>query len=164
MVLIGFPAANISILTTYNGQKGLIDDIISQRCGEGTPLAGIRPGSISTVDKYQGQQNDYVILSLVRTRSVGHLRDIRRLIVAVSRARLGLYVLCRQDVFEQCHELRPVMKQLIGRPTKLELIVGEDSSSGRLVDVTIPKKKRFIVDDVSVMGSIVHGMQQQMLS
>lgn len=164
MVLIGFPAAKISILTTYNGQKGLIEDIISQRCGEGTPLAGIRPGSISTVDKYQGQQNDYVILSLVRTRSVGHLRDIRRLIVAVSRSRLGLYVLCRQEVFEQCHELGPVMKQLISRPTKLELIIGEDCSSDRSVDANIPKKKRFVVDDVTVMGSIVHGMQHQMLS
>lgn len=163
MVSIGYPPEKISILTTYNGQKGLIEDIISQRCGEGTPLAGIRPGSISTVDKYQGQQNDYVILSLVRTKSVGHLRDIRRLIVAVSRARLGLYVLCRLEVFEECHELVPVMRQLISRPTKLELIVGEDHSSNRLVDANVSKKKRYVVDDVTVMGNIVHGMQQQML-
>lgn len=31
-----------------------------------------------TVDKFQGQQADYVLLSLVRTRAVGHLRDVRR--------------------------------------------------------------------------------------
>ena len=42
------------------------------------------PAAISTVDRFQGQQNDYILLSLVRTRSVGHLRDVRRLIVAVS--------------------------------------------------------------------------------
>jgi len=36
-----------------------------------------------------------VLLSLVRTKTVGHLRDVRRLIVAMSRARLGLYVFCR---------------------------------------------------------------------
>lgn len=42
---------------------------------------------VTTVDKYQGQQNDYVLLSLVRTRIVGHLRDVRRLVVAMSRAR-----------------------------------------------------------------------------
>lgn len=29
---------------------------------------------ISTVDKYQGQQNEYVILSLVRTNNIGHVR------------------------------------------------------------------------------------------
>lgn len=40
---------------------------------------------ITTVDKYQGQQNDFVLLSLVRTRIVGHLRDVRRLVVALSR-------------------------------------------------------------------------------
>ena len=32
---------------------------------------------VATVDKYQGQQNDYVLLSLVRTRAVGHIRDVR---------------------------------------------------------------------------------------
>jgi intron-binding protein aquarius len=47
------------------------------------------------VDKFQGQQNDYVLLSLVKTNSVGHLRDVRRLVVAMSRARLGLYVFGR---------------------------------------------------------------------
>lgn len=31
------------------------------------------------MDKYQGQQNDYVLLSLVRTNHFGHLRDVRRL-------------------------------------------------------------------------------------
>lgn len=40
---------------------------------------------ITTVDKYQGQQNDFVLLSLVRSRIVGHLRDVRRLVVALSR-------------------------------------------------------------------------------
>ena len=53
------------------------------------PVVGA-PADITTVDKYQGQQNDIVLLSLVRTRSVGHVRDVRRLVVAMSRARLGL--------------------------------------------------------------------------
>ena len=34
---------------------------------------------VTTVDKYQGQQNDYVLLSLVRTNHFGHFRDVRRL-------------------------------------------------------------------------------------
>jgi hypothetical protein len=37
------------------------------------------PPQVTTVDKYQGQQNDYVLLSLVRTNHFGHLRDVRRL-------------------------------------------------------------------------------------
>lgn len=50
------------------------------------------------MDKYQGAQNDYILMSLVRSRSVGHLRDVRRLVVAMSRARLGLYIFGRKCV------------------------------------------------------------------
>ena len=84
MLLIGYPAQKISILTTYQGQKSLISDIINQRCGTNTPFAGVKPGAISTVDQYQEQQNDYILLSFVRTSSIGYMRDIRRLVVATS--------------------------------------------------------------------------------
>ena len=59
------------------------------------------------MDKYQGQQNDYILLSLVRTKTVGHLRDVRRLVVAMSRARLGLYVFAKISLFANCFELTP---------------------------------------------------------
>ena len=41
------------------------------------------------MDKYQGQQKDFIILSLVRTKRVGHIRGVRQLVVVLSRARLG---------------------------------------------------------------------------
>jgi hypothetical protein len=180
MRLMGYPAERISLLTTYNGQKDLLRDVVEARCARhpligrphkvggvlawrGVALAwawawvqtlgvahrGWRGGDrgevtervrvdvagrgsrclmhtdpsvplltpprsarvtkhttnlipcthhttphhttphhttqITTVDKYQGQQNDYVLLSLVRSRFVGHLRDVRRLVVALSR-------------------------------------------------------------------------------
>lgn len=119
MRLIGYPADKVSILTTYNGQKHLIRDVINIRCA-GNPLIG-RPHKVTTVDKYQGQQNDYILLSLVRTKAVGHLRDVRRLIVAVSRARLGLYVFARASLFSNCFELMPAMNQLMARPIQLHL-------------------------------------------
>jgi intron-binding protein aquarius len=163
MVLIGYLPQRISILATYNGQKALISDILSQRCGAGTPLAGIRPKTVSTVDQYQGQQNDFVILSLVRTQSVGHLRDIRRLVVAVSRARLGLYIVCRQSVFVNCHELKPAMDVLVSRPTKLQLVLGEHAPTTRKIGDDIPSDQLFEVEDVSHLGSMVHGLQEQLL-
>ena len=72
MRLLGYPAHKISILTTYNGQKHLIRDVIKRRC-HGNPLIG-NPHKVTTVDRFQGQQNDYILLSLVRTKTVGHLR------------------------------------------------------------------------------------------
>jgi intron-binding protein aquarius len=37
MRLLGYPASKISIITTYNGQKALIRDVVKARCG-GNPL------------------------------------------------------------------------------------------------------------------------------
>lgn len=108
MRLLGYPAEKISILTTYNGQKHLIRDVINSRCGD-NPLIG-RPLKVTTVDKYQGQQNDFILISLVRTKAVGHLRDVRRLVVAMSRARFGLYIFGRAALFRNCFELQPVFK------------------------------------------------------
>jgi intron-binding protein aquarius len=123
MRLLGYPAHKISILTTYNGQKSLIRDVLNDRCAS-HPAFGL-PARVTTVDKYQGQQNDYVLLSLVRTSAVGHLRDVRRLVVALSRARLGLYVFGRLDTFKGCFELAPAFKLLLAKPTTLQLVLGE---------------------------------------
>lgn len=108
MRLLGYPAEKISILTTYNGQKHLIRDVISARCGN-NPLIGW-PAKVTTVDKYQGQQNDFILISLVKTKAVGHIRDVRRLVVAMSRARLGLYIFGRVSLFKNCFELQPAFK------------------------------------------------------
>lgn len=45
MRLLGYPAEKISIITTYNGQKHLIRDVINQRCKSG--IFG-RPAIITT--------------------------------------------------------------------------------------------------------------------
>ncbi|KAI9017296.1 hypothetical protein BC832DRAFT_544132 [Gaertneriomyces semiglobifer] len=115
MRLLGYPAEKITILTTYNGQRELILSLLDQKCSW-NPLFG-NPHAVATVDKYQGSQNDYILLSLVRTKTVGHLRDIRRMIVAMSRARLGLYIFCRTKVFQDSYELKPVFDILSQRPT-----------------------------------------------
>lgn len=66
-----------------------------------------------------------VILSLVRTKSIGYLRDIRRWVVALSRARLGLYVLGRRRLFETCAEIDQSWKTLTAKGDQLELVFGE---------------------------------------
>ncbi|KAM1811895.1 hypothetical protein ACFX12_028479 [Malus domestica] len=137
MRLLGYPASKISILTTYNGQKLLIRDVINRRCAPYDFIGS--PSKVTTVDKFQGQQNDFILLSLVRTRIVGHLRDVRRLIVAMSRARLGLYVFCRRSLFEQCYELQPTFQRLLQRPDHLSLNLNEiTSNTERHVEETGP--------------------------
>lgn len=151
MRLIGFPAHKISILTTYNGQKALIRDVCAARCAS-NPIIGM-PHKIATVDKYQGQQNDYILLSLVRTYNVGHLRDVRRLVVAMSRARLGLYVFARVSLFKNCFELQPAFNILMKRPLQLHLCPNELFPSKRMANVTAPNP--VIVYDMPMMSKFV---------
>lgn len=74
-----------------------------------------------------------MILSLTRTTRVGYLRDLRRLTVALSRARLGLYVLGRRGIFENCYELREAFRLLFLGEDKLQLVTGETYPSIRLL-------------------------------
>ena len=58
MRLLGYPAEKITILTTYAGQRALINDVLDERCTN-HPLFGF-PATVTTVDKYQGDQNDCI--------------------------------------------------------------------------------------------------------
>ncbi|KAH6943956.1 hypothetical protein HPB50_000910 [Hyalomma asiaticum] len=160
MRLLGYPAERISILTTYNGQKHLIRDVVRQRCQD-NPLIGC-PLKVTTVDKYQGQQNDYVLLSLVRTRAVGHLRDVRRLVVAMSRARLGLYVFARISLFQDCFELGPTFNLLLQRPTQLWLAPWEVYPTGRPNSVP-PQGNPYVITGMTQMAQFVYDFYQQRL-
>ena len=62
MRLLGYPASSISILTTYAGQRALIKDVLNHRCARNR-LFGL-PRIVTTVDKYQGEQNDCELPSL----------------------------------------------------------------------------------------------------
>ncbi|XP_021693013.1 intron-binding protein aquarius [Aedes aegypti] len=153
MRLIGYPAEKISILTTYNGQKHLIRDVIDARCAD-NPLIG-KPHKVTTVDKYQGQQNDYILLSLVRTKTIGHIRDVRRLVVAMSRARLGLYIFGRVSLFKNCVELQPAFKLLTKRPLQLHLLKDETVPCSRKNSDAF-EKKSYVVNDMTDMAQFVY--------
>lgn len=158
MRLLGYPAERISILSAYAGQRALIRDVLMHRC-KGNRLFGM-PGWVGTVDKYQGEQNDFIILSLVRTKSPGYLRDLRRLTVALSRARLGLYVLGRREVFESSLELRDAFEGLLERGQKLVLVQGEMFPSKRGVRDEVDEQKVAVMDGVEHMGQYVYDITQ----
>ena len=167
MRLIGYPASRIVILTSYNGQKHLIRDVLNQRCAA-NPLFGTC--KVSTVDKYQGQQADYVLLSLVRTKHAGHMRDVRRLVVAMSRARLGLYVFCRAELFGNCFELGRCFRLLLSRPTQLQLVTTERCAfdqplrTARRVEQVEQVAGVEVVRDVLDMGERVIRLTRQIQS
>nr|XP_055068724.1 NFX1-type zinc finger-containing protein 1 isoform X2 [Misgurnus anguillicaudatus] len=89
----GYKPSQITILTTYTGQ------LFCLRKHMPTPqFSGVK---VHVVDKYQGEENDIIILSLVRSnfeRRVGFLNISNRVCVALSRAKMGLYCIGNMDM------------------------------------------------------------------
>jgi len=105
LVLNGVDASKITVLTFYNGQRKLVLRKIreNQNLRSYTHLV-----KVVTVDSYQGEENDIVLLSLVRSTSgtqstaslvrsaklhkIGFLSSENRACVALSRAKRGFYI------------------------------------------------------------------------
>lgn len=77
--------------------------------------------------------------------------------VALSRARLGLYIFGRRTVFESCFELREAFQRLFKRPDTLQLVTGEFYPTKRLVSSEV---ERTAMEGVEHLGQYVFEMTQ----
>ncbi|XP_006839258.1 PREDICTED: NFX1-type zinc finger-containing protein 1 [Chrysochloris asiatica] len=78
--------SQITILTTYTGQLFCLRKLMPAKT-----FAGVK---VHVVDKYQGEENDIILLSLVRSNQegkMGFLQISNRICVALSRAKKGMY-------------------------------------------------------------------------
>ena len=60
--------------------------------------------SVNTVDGFQGQERDVILISLVRSNDegqIGFLKDLRRMNVAITRARMKLIILGNKNTMTQ---------------------------------------------------------------
>lgn len=86
LVAAGVRECDIAVLTPYNAQVALIAGLVRPRYG------GVE---VNSVDSFQGREKEAVVISLVRSnekRETGFLKDVRRINVAVTRARRHLCV------------------------------------------------------------------------
>ncbi|XP_052414800.1 NFX1-type zinc finger-containing protein 1 [Carassius gibelio] len=93
LLLQGYKPSQITILTTYTGQLYCLRNLMPSQ-----KFAGVK---VHVVDKYQGEENDIIILSLVRSnlqRKVGFLNISNRVCVALSRAKMGLYCIGNMEM------------------------------------------------------------------
>lgn len=95
LVQNGVKPAEITVLTYYRGQRKRILQLLRRE------LVSLGTGhfNVATVDSYQGEENEVVLLSLVRSpasqfdiKRVGFVESLNRATVAISRARRGFFM------------------------------------------------------------------------
>jgi len=99
-ILQGYSDKQVTILTAYSGQVKLIRQELRS-----LNLSGIY---VTSVDNYQGQECDIICLSLVRNNAkgvIGFLNTSNRICVALSRARLGLYIMGNSELLCASNQL-----------------------------------------------------------
>ena len=78
--------------------------------------------SVNTVDGFQGQERDIIVISMVRSNDegqIGFLRDLRRMNVAITRARMKLIILgdshtlCRHPFYHKLWQYVQALKGTI---------------------------------------------------
>ncbi|KIW27697.1 hypothetical protein, variant [Cladophialophora immunda] len=87
----GIGPSQITVLTFYNGQRKRI--LVELKAFP--ELRSVSRINVKTVDSYQGEENDIVILSLARNNEegkIGFLSNVNRTCVALSRAKYGFYL------------------------------------------------------------------------
>ncbi|XP_021348895.1 NFX1-type zinc finger-containing protein 1-like isoform X2 [Mizuhopecten yessoensis] len=115
-LLQGYEPEQITILTLYSGQLFAIRREMPKQTFSGV--------HITVVDNFQGEENDIVLLSLVRSNSdgkIGFLKIDNRVCVALSRAKQGMFVIGNMDMMAQGSKL---WKNVVSHAQK-ERMIGE---------------------------------------
>lgn len=93
-----YTARQVTVLSFYAGQVKQIRHEMSKHS-----LLKQLPVKLHTVDSYQGEENEIVLLSLVRSNwdnNIGFLSVVNRACVALSRARTGFYLFGSRGTLE----------------------------------------------------------------
>lgn len=89
-ILLEHPQESVGIISPYKLQVQYIRDQLKEKQINTSTI------QVQTVDGFQGQEKDIIIISLVRSndkQEIGFLKDLRRMNVAITRARKKLIVI-----------------------------------------------------------------------
>lgn len=118
----------VGIITMYRGQLIELKNQFIKKYGRDI----VGKVDFNTVDGFQGQEKDIIILSCVRAgpgvKSVGFLADVRRMNVAITRSRSSLYILGHTATLERSD---PVWKQIVEDARERSCIM--DNVGARLI-------------------------------
>ncbi|XP_011308436.1 uncharacterized ATP-dependent helicase C29A10.10c-like [Fopius arisanus] len=92
----------VGIITPYNNQKNILNGMIrDMSSGISEDVRKKFHIEVNTVDSFQGQERDVIIMSCVRSSGIGFLSDRQRLCVALTRAKHSLFICGNFRTFER---------------------------------------------------------------
>lgn len=114
----------VAVLTPYAKQAEMLKRVLAQ--GIATGLV-----EVSSIDAFQGREADVVVFVTVRCnehREIGFLKDLRRMNVALTRAKRGLVVIGNKETLTKGddEESTGLWKRLIGGLEPVALEHGDD--------------------------------------
>jgi hypothetical protein len=127
LAAVGLNSNQIAVITPYKEQQRLLVRAIG------------KAESVGTVDSFQGQERDLVILDLVRAnpdRQVGFTLEPNRLNVALSRAKQKLIIITNLQTFQG----HPLFDLLLQRIQNLPHTQIEHMTANQL-NITLPTYK-----------------------
>lgn len=117
LILQGVQPSQVSILTATQAQADLIQEIVTKKTSWHKSFG--RPAHIATLEQSQSLTNDYVIVSFVRSTDPGILAEPDTLIVALSHARVGQFILCNLELFKKLEHFKHVLSAIKEKTHKL---------------------------------------------
>ncbi|SCU90102.1 LAMI_0E00628g1_1 [Lachancea mirantina] len=171
MVNCGVDRRSIGIMTTYRAQLRVLKKIFSQKDDENL--------EVLTADQFQGRDKDCVIISMVRRNpqlnSGSLLKDLRRVNVAMTRAKTKLIIIGSRSTIGSTEVLKDFFSMLKARNWIYELpkdclrtyrLDYKDSSQGDAVrkHMSVPLRVKNItsdsklVEDKPMVRDILNGM------
>ena len=109
---------SVAVLTFYRGQESELLSRLQKRCKQKrSPFRiGCLNIELGTVDRFQGNEADVVILSYVRTGAPGFLDSSNRLNVAITRARYQMIHVGKKKFFKNNRRVQdkaPLLHQIV---------------------------------------------------
>lgn len=124
---LGGPDVSLGVITPYQAQKTAIVEQLQENFPQGAATV-----DVNTVDGFQGQERDVIVLSCVRAHHprgcIGFVADARRLNVAITRARKALFICGHLDSLKDTEEWRALISDAHER-SKVKDISASCSSS-----------------------------------
>ncbi|KAJ7067045.1 AAA domain-containing protein [Mycena amicta] len=116
------------IITPYDGQRNLIENTMRETDGLSWEE------KVYNVDSFQGNEEDIIIISLVRSLGLGFLQNLRRTNVMLTRCKRAMYIVSSKAFLQQGAGKNCIVGELAEHVGDLGWLESKDLESGDFLD------------------------------